>query len=236
MVFVAEQTLQLKATISSSITPRLPARNTTDTDGTVFTIQLDEYSDEIEDVLEIFSTISDFFPPHIVDSFHFETNLVHPDLEDWDPPLLEWAEVRNVKLDGTGAAQWLIPYLSETEDYSSDGQESEEAREAERPKELLVVFPNMTSLCLHRIRMHEALFGCMLTMDLNWKHVMRMLRVRAGSRDGPGKATQSMRLKISRCRVREWRVKEVIKKGWVQDDMLEWDRDEGEDVDEGEET
>lgn len=237
VVLGIEETLQLKAVVTSSVTARLPAQNSTNPELAVFTFQLDDYSDDMADALDIFSTISDFFPTHIVDSFHFETNIVHRELEVWEPPLLDWEEVRDVRVEGTGAARWLIPYLSETYDNEHSDQESKgETEGVEGTKEILGVFPKMTKLSLHRIKMPESYLWGIFATKLDWARVMSMLSVRERFSDGSGKVSQSMRLEISKCRVREWRVKEVVKKGWIQDGMLEWDGDEGEDECEPEET
>lgn len=236
-----EESLQLTAVITSSATQQPSTPNAANPELTVLTLQLDDYSDEISDVLDIFEKISDFFPTHIVDSFHFETNIEDHKLEMWEPALLDWEEVRDVKLEGTGAAQWLIPWLMEiygTVTAQEDGNGVQGPKGGTEEVQGLTstpdVFPKMTNLSLHRIRMNECwprnVVSIMdVPMDFDWASVMMMLTQRASCHDGAGKDVQSLRLQILKCQVREWRVKEIVKKGWVQDGMLEWDGDEGED-------
>lgn len=219
-----EESLQLKAVVTS----RLPVQDSTNPEELdVFTFQLDDYSDEMTDVLEIFSSISNFFPAHIVDSFHFETNFIHRKLETWEPPLLDWEEVRDVRVEGTGAARWLIPFLAEVyEDEHSDQESKGETAGVEGTNQFLGVFPMMTNLSLNGISMPEFYTGDISATQLDWGRAMEMLRARARLSEGVEKGA---RLGISKCRVREWRVKEVVKKGWIKDGMLVWDGDEGED-------
>lgn len=242
-----EESLQLKGVVTSSATPQPPTQNTANPELTVLTLQLDDHSDDIGDVLDIFGKMSDFLPTHIVDSFHFETNIEDHKLEMWQPSLLDWEEVIDVKLEGTGAAQWLIPCLMDiggtvaAQEYGNGVQGPKgETEEAQGLRGTPDVFPKLANLSLHRIRMKECrprnVDSIMdYPMDFDWASVMMMLEQRASCYERSGKDVPSMHLQILKCQVREWRVKEIVKEGWVQDGMLEWDGDEGED-EEGEET